>query len=141
MTGPNQPSDKAVRHVPALEIDLVLVMAFAIIGRAAHGEPFSWAPVALAAAPFLAGAVVGNLIVMRFDIESWWKSGLIVWGTTVVLGILLRAVIGGSVDLSFVLVTALVLAGFLLGWRLIRELFVRWRASRAAAQDSSGPSQ
>ena len=81
--------------------------------------------------PFVVGLVLGWVVARA------WRGpirvvpvGLVVWGMTLVAGIALRAVTGQGVQLSFVIVTALVLALFLLGWRSV----VRWtsRSRRAA---------
>ena len=73
--------------------------------------------------PFVVGLLLGWVLARA------WRGptrvvpvGLVVWGITLVGGIALRAISGQGVQLSFVIVTALVLALFLLGWRSV----VRW---------------
>jgi hypothetical protein len=48
-----------------------------------------------------------------------------VWVGTLVGGMLLRAMTGGGVQVSFVLVAAVVLAVLLLGWRAVARLALR----------------
>ena len=48
-----------------------------------------------------------------------------------VVGLLLRAVAGQGVQGGFVIVTGVVLAIFLLGWRVIAQFVLRGRTHRA----------
>jgi hypothetical protein len=48
-----------------------------------------------------------------------------IWLSVVVVEMLLRAVAGQGVQVGFVIVTVVVLAVFLLGWRVIAILLVR----------------
>jgi hypothetical protein len=52
-------------------------------------------------------------------------TGIGIWLSTVAVGVLLRGVSGQGVQLSFVIVTAIVLAIFLVGWRALAPLFGR----------------
>lgn len=114
----------------AIAADLVLVIVFVLIGRASHGEGILgllqtvW--------PFTAGLAVGHVLALvlgqrRTGSNRW--AGTIVWITTVAVGMLLRALSGQGVQLSFVIVTVLVLGVFLLGWR-----FVVWIVGRARSR-------
>ncbi len=114
----------------AWAIDLLLLLAFVAIGRASHGE--GPAGFFLTLLPFLVGLQSGWLLRAGRDPIRIVPSGLIVWASTLVLGMLLRALTGQGVALSFVIVTALVLAAFLLGWRALALLINRVRARRAA---------
>ena len=119
MTAP-RPTSVALSFLP----DLMLVLAFVLIGRASHREAFLGALVTLW--PFLVGLVIG-WIAMRA-----WRSprrivwtGIGIWVSTVLIGMLLRVVSHQGVEFSFVVVAAIVLAVFLLGWRGIAALVVR----------------
>ena len=115
--------------VLAFVVDLVLVLVFVLIGRGSHDEdPIGGALVTLW--PFAIGLVVGWLVARA------WKSplriaptGLILWISTVAIGMLLRLASDQGVQLSFVIVTSVVLGVFLLGWRLITKLVLRRRRS------------
>ncbi len=48
---------------------------------------------------------------------DWRRTGVIVWASTLVGGMALRAVYGQGVQVSFVIVAGTVLAAFLVGWR------------------------
>lgn len=116
----------------AAVVDIVLIVAFALIGRSSHAEASSVAGLWTTAYPFLAGWLVGYLIV-----RGWrrplrlWPTGVVVWVATVAIGMLLRVltgqgdVAGDPLPLSFVIVATVSLAVFLLGWRLLAGLVLR----------------
>ncbi|GAB49023.1 DUF3054 domain-containing protein [Mobilicoccus pelagius] len=112
----------------AAALDLVLVVVFAALGRAAHGE--AWTGALSTAWPFLFGCGLGWAI--------WWglrrvapltvPAGVVVWLTTIAGGMAVRAVLGQGTHWSFVVVSLLATAIFLLGWRAIAAM----RAKKAA---------
>jgi hypothetical protein len=113
----------------ALGIDAVLVLVFVLIGRATHDNPLLGALVTLW--PFLAGLAIG------WAVCRGWRApfrvvttGVPVWMSTVLFGMLLRAASGQGVQPSFVIVTTLVLAAFLLGWRAIAGIVRRPRSAK-----------
>ncbi len=110
----------------ALAVDGACVVAFALIGRASHAEAFDLAGLARTAGPFLAGAAIGTLLGRTWRRPLTLASGVAVWTGTLVGGMLLRALTGGGVAVSFVIVAGITLAVLLLGWRL----GVRWIQSR-----------
>jgi len=99
--------------------DAVLVLAFVLIGRASHDEnPVLGALVTYW--PFAVGLVVGWLATRAWRAPvALVRTALPVWFATVLVGLLLRIVSGQGVQPSFVVVTALVLAVFLVGWRAV----------------------
>lgn len=126
--------DRPVRTPAAFTLsvvgDLVAVIVFVIIGRASHGEGILGLLITLW--PFAVGLIVGHLLALvlgQRDTSSNRWAGVVVWVSTVVVGMLLRIVSGQGVQLSFVIVTMLVLGAFLLGWR-----FVVWLVARSAAR-------
>lgn len=108
-------------------IDLVLVVAFVLIGRASHGEDVLGTLNTLW--PFVVGLVVGWL-----GMRAWFSprrvvwTGIGIWIATVLIGMLLRVASGQGIQLSFVIVATIVLAVFLLGWRTIAALFMGVRS-------------
>ena len=54
-------------------------------------------------------------------------AGVIVWASTLVVGMALRAVSGQGVQPSFVIVAGLFLALFLIGWRVVSGWIARRR--------------
>ncbi|HYN29173.1 MAG TPA: DUF3054 domain-containing protein [Dermatophilaceae bacterium] len=105
-------------------LDAVLVVVFAAVGRRSHAEGLDLAGTARTAAPFLAGAVAGWAVAL-LTLGSGPRSlvfGLVVVVATVVIGMLLRVVLGDGTAPSFVVVATTFLTVALLGWRLV----ARW---------------
>ena len=110
--------------IPALIADLAAIVIFAALGRETHEHGLDLAGVILTAAPFMAGALTGWLISRAWRRPlAVWPSGVAVWLSTVVFGLLLRGATGGGLALAFQIVSLVTLGAFLLGWRLV-VLFV-----------------
>jgi len=110
----------------AAVVDIVLIVAFALIGRSSHAEAASPLGLWTTAYPFLAGWAVGFLVVRGWTRPlRLWPTGVVVWVATVAIGLLLRVltgqgdVAGDPLPLSFVIVATISLAVFLLGWRAV----------------------
>ena len=110
--------DPRWRPAIAFVVDLLLVGLFALIGRASHREDES--AVVLTALPFAVGLAAG------WAAARGWRhpfaivrTGVPAWLGAVVIGMLLRALTGAGVQVAFVVVAAIVLAAFLLGWRFL----------------------
>ncbi|WP_069711591.1 DUF3054 domain-containing protein [Curtobacterium sp. ER1/6] len=119
----------------AAVVDIVLIVAFALIGRSSHAEAASPIGLWTTAYPFLAGWAVGWLVVRGWTRPlRLWPTGVVVWVAAVAIGMLLRVltgqgdVAGDPLPLSFVIVATISLAVFLLGWRAV----VRLVAARSA---------
>lgn len=112
---------QATRGAAALDAGAIVV--FAVVGRANHHEGVlgrSGLGLANTVWPFLVGAAVGWVLAKGWKRPcAWRQTGLIVWASTLVGGMLLRVVSGQGVEVTFVIVAALVLAAFLVGWRVI----------------------
>ncbi|KJC62868.1 DUF3054 domain-containing protein [Agreia bicolorata] len=118
----------------AAAADLVLALVFVLIGRGSHEEGFTLLGTLNTAWPFIAGLALGWLVSRAWRAPlSMRRAALPVWASTVVIGVLLRAVSGQGVAVSFVIVTLLVLAAFLFGWRALALLVVS-RPHRRTAQ-------
>jgi hypothetical protein len=122
-------SPAAIRNAAlAAAIDVVLVFVFVVIGRRSHGERLTLAGTAETWWPFLLGLTVGWLVT-----RAWRRPlgvvvpGLPLWISTVVIGLLLRLATGHTAQLPFVVVTIVVLAAFLVGWRALAAGFRRIR--------------
>ncbi|MEU1983669.1 DUF3054 domain-containing protein [Nocardia sp. NPDC019395] len=115
-----------MRWLGPIVADSLLVVLFCAIGRRSHEEAVLtgllhtvW--------PFAAGLAVGWIAVFLLDRgrrgdEPFAGSrirptGLVVWLSTLVVGMALRVVSGQGTAFSFIVVATLVLALFLLGWR------------------------
>ncbi len=122
---------RPLRGVGWLSVDVFCVLVFCAAGRRSHDEGVDVSGVAATAWPFLAGTTLGWVL------SKGWRhptavlpTGVIVWLTTVAVGMLLRKASSAGVAASFVLVAATVTAVLLLGWRAAAELAVRGRADR-----------
>lgn len=131
-----------MRYLPAVVVDVVLVLIFAAIGRASHQEdPGGFL---LTAWPFLIGLLLGHLVAALLPgrpRRPWslpW--GAVVWVVTVAAGMAVRMLAGDTAEVPFVVVATLVLGLFLLGWRGVAALVRRFRATRedrtAAEEDA-----
>jgi hypothetical protein len=122
-------SPAAIRNAAlAAAFDVVLVFVFVVIGRRSHGERLTLLGTAETWWPFLVGLTVGWLVT-----RAWRRPlgvvvpGLPLWISTVVIGLLLRLATGHTAQLPFVVVTIVVLAAFLVGWRALAAGFRRIR--------------
>lgn len=112
-----------------LAVDFIGVLVFCALGRRSHDEGLNVSGIAVTAWPFLTGTVVGWLI------SRGWRrptavvpTGVVVWLSTVVVGMLLRKATSAGVAASFVVVAATVTALLLLGWRVAAGLALRRRS-------------
>jgi hypothetical protein len=118
-----------MRPRTAFILDLICLIVFAAVGRHSHHEGFDIGGVMKTAMPFLIGAAVG------WKVGRGWRApravtptGVRVWISTVVVGMLLRLVTGQGVAPSFIVVASVVTALFLLGWRFVVNTVVVLRA-------------
>ncbi|WP_375425068.1 DUF3054 domain-containing protein [uncultured Friedmanniella sp.] len=115
----------------ALAADVICLLVFAIVGRSSHGETTGLTGVLHTAWPFLVGGLVGTVVGRLVNDPFTLRAGACTWLGALVLGMALRAATGAGVAISFVVVTAVVLAVLLLGWRGIVALVSRFRLRRA----------
>lgn len=107
-------------------LDLVLVLVFVTVGRSSHGESVDMAGIGATAWPFVASLVAGWLVSLAWRHPLVvWPTGVVIWAVTLGGGLLLRVVSEQGVQSAFVLVAAITLAVFLLGWRLVALLVMR----------------
>ncbi|HEY9499593.1 MAG TPA: DUF3054 domain-containing protein [Terrimesophilobacter sp.] len=112
--------------VVAAAVDVIVVLVFALVGRASHNEGVlglfgtAW--------PFLAGLALGwlGLRAWRHPYRTVW-TGIGIWIATVAGGMALRVVSGQTAQLPFVLVATGALGVLLVGWRAMRLLMIRAR--------------
>jgi peptidoglycan/LPS O-acetylase OafA/YrhL len=120
-----QASDR-VRPAAAVLVDVVCVLVFCTIGRRSHAEGITVAGVAETAWPFLAGTAAGWLAVRGWRRPATLApTGLVIWLSTVVIGMLLRKATSQGTAVSFVVVASLVTAILLLGWRAAVAVLAR----------------
>jgi hypothetical protein len=126
-------------------LDLVMVLVFVAIGRTTHAHGLTAAGLASTAWPFLAALAVGWLILAagRRDGVAL-SSGVVVWISTVTLGMAFRVVAGQGTAVAFVFVALGFLGLTMLGWRVV-ALGIRRRrvvpdARRSVTRGVSSPS-
>jgi hypothetical protein len=99
--------------------DIIGVLLFCTVGRRSHAEGLTVAGVADTAWPFLVGCAVGWL-----GSRGWRQpaallpTGVAVWLSTVLVGMLLRKATSAGVAVSFIIVATAATAVLLLGWRV-----------------------
>ncbi|AFC51038.1 hypothetical protein OCO_46750 [Mycobacterium intracellulare MOTT-02] len=110
-------------------MDVVGVLVFCALGRRSHDEGLNLTGIATTAWPFLTGTAVGWLAA-----RGWRRptavapTGVVVWLSTVVIGMVLRKATSAGVAASFVVVATAVTALLLLGWRVAVGLTLRRRS-------------
>jgi hypothetical protein len=112
----------------ALGIDVFSVTLFVAVGRREHERDSAIAGLIGTAAPFLLALALAWLLLRVWQHPIDWRTGLGVWGVTLLAGMLLRSLVfGDGTATSFVIVAAAFLALFLVGWRVAFGLFGRRR--------------
>ncbi|SDY77061.1 Protein of unknown function [Herbiconiux ginsengi] len=112
----------------AVVLDVALIAVFVLIGRRSHDEDSALIGFLTTLWPFLAGAAIGWVASLAWRAPlRLAPTGVVVWAAAVVGGMLLRILSGQGVQWSFVIVTAVVLGVFLVGWRAIALLVRRLR--------------
>jgi hypothetical protein len=121
--------------LPAIAVDVICILVFAILGRSSHQETTDLLGVAHTAWPFLVGCLMGTIIGRTWRHPLSLKSGVAVWLGTVAGGMVLRVLTGAGVQLSFIIVASCVLALFLIGWRAGLRLIQHARANSSRGTD------
>lgn len=119
-------------------LDVVAIAVFVVIGRSEHRHGLALLGLAQTFWPFLAGAAAGwsvYYVYSRVRSADWFggdfhpqrilPAGLVIWFCTVTVGMVLRFLLHQGVAVSFVIVAAVVLGVFLLGWRAVAAWLVR----------------
>ena len=127
--------DPRLRALVAFVIDAAAVGLFVVIGRSSHHEDQGEFVVTFW--PFATGLVVGWIGARGWRHPfSITRTGLLAWIGTVVIGMLLRALSGQGLAVSFVIVAAIVLGALLLGWRAFAAALDR---SATRGRNTPGP--
>ena len=120
----------------AAVLDACCVLVFVAIGRDAHHNGDSLAGLWHTAWPFLAGLAVG-LAAARYwrRPQAIAPAGVGAWLGAAGLGMAIRVLAGQGTAAAFIVVAAVFLALFLLGWRGIATAASHlWRKSHSYAQ-------
>jgi Protein of unknown function (DUF3054) len=107
------------RPLLGIGLDVVLVLAFVLIGRASHHDGGGLAGLARTAWPFLAGLAAGEVATRAWRRPFALATGAGVWLSTVAVGMGLRVLSGQGTAPAFIGVALAFLGLFLLGWRLL----------------------
>lgn len=112
-----------MRSAAAAAADLGCVLLFVLIGRANHHAGGGLVGLWDTVWPFAAGTAAGLLA------TRYWRRpaslvpvGVGVWLCTVVIGMLLRVLVGQGTAVAFILVALAFLGLFQLGWRVLAGL-------------------
>ena len=118
-----------MRRLAYLVVDVVGVLVFCAVGRRSHDEGITVSGVATTAWPFLSGTLIGWVAARGLRRPTAVvPTGVVVWLSTVVVGMVLRKATSAGVAASFVVVASSVTAVLLLGWRAAVELARRRRS-------------
>jgi Protein of unknown function (DUF3054) len=108
-----------------LNLDAIAVVVFVAIGRDNHAEGLDLQGLGRTAAPFMIGAAVGWLISSAWKRPADLRTGLIVWASTLAVGMVLRRLVfDKGTAVAFVVVATVFLGVTFLGWRLVHRLVV-----------------
>ena len=100
--------------------DVLCIVIFVAIGRKNHDEGEAAAGIFRVAAPFLIAAVAGWLATQAWKRPLELRTGVIVWLTTIIIGMILRhLVFDDGTATAFIIVATVFLCAFLNGWRSI----------------------
>ena len=115
----------------AAGIDTAIIVAFVAIGRREHDQDSAIGALISTAAPFLIALLLAWIVWRVWERPTDIVTGIQVWATTVVAGMLFRRVLfDDGTALAFVIVATLFLGAFLLGWRAVYAMTERRRLSR-----------
>jgi hypothetical protein len=118
-----EPIRVALMRRAAVALDLVAVLIFVGIGRAAHDHGLSIGGMASTAWPFVGGLAVGwAVLIPAHRVPVSLGSGALVCGATVAVGMALRVIAGQGTAVAFVVVALCFLGASLCGWRWLFRL-------------------
>lgn len=101
-------------------LDVVVVLIFVAIGRRVHDHGVSARGLVSTAWPFLIGLGAGFFVLIRQRRSiSALSGGVVVWISTVVLGMILRVVSGQGTAFAFIIVAFAFLGLFMFAWRIV----------------------
>lgn len=140
-----------LKLILAFGADATIVLGFAAAGRSTHDSGGSTSATLTTAAPFLIGLLIGWAVVLltglskpttsrslTTDISNPLSplSGLLIWATTLIVGMGLRVLLGGTAAVPFILVAMVVLGAGLIGWRLVSLFVGRHRSDNSVIEPS-----
>ncbi|AXK45629.1 DUF3054 domain-containing protein [Brachybacterium saurashtrense] len=128
------------RSLGALVGDLLVVLLFVAIGFLQHGTPLTSMNLFLVGWPFAVGTLLGHLAIRAWRAPfRLWPHGVFVWAITLATGMAVRTLFGAGTEVSFVIVTAIVTAVGMLGWRAVALFFTRGERTTARIEVATEP--
>jgi hypothetical protein len=117
------------RRLPlAVGLDTFAVVLFVAVGRREHEREATIAGLIGTAAPFLIALALAWLVLRVWRRPADVRTGLGIWAIVLGAGMVLRSVVfGDGTATSFVIVAALFLALFIVGWRVAMAVIERRR--------------
>ncbi|MBG6190145.1 hypothetical protein IWX64_001081 [Arthrobacter sp. CAN_A212] len=110
--------------------DLCLIIAFAATGRSTHESGLAILGILSTAGPFLAACLLTWVVLRVWRSPAVpWPTGVLVWLGTAVGGLAIRALLGGGMAVSFLVVAVVVLGAVLLLPRTVASLVLRRRGT------------
>jgi hypothetical protein len=107
-------------------LDGLTVLVFVLIGRANHHHGENATGVLSTLWPFAVGVVVGWMLLARQKQDGLSpRNGVVVTLSTVIVGMVLRAVFGQGTAFAFIVVALVFLGAVMVGWRLLLPRFER----------------
>jgi hypothetical protein len=123
----------------ALVLDFLAVATFVVAGRRTHQESSAVVDVLVTLAPFAMALALAWIIARVWLAPESLRTGVIIWAVTLVAGMFTRRVLfGEGIAATFIVVTALLLAAFFIGWRLVATVLASRGPRSAAAATGSG---
>lgn len=111
-----------------LVADIIIVIAFAIIGRASHAESLDLGGIATTMWPFLAALIIGWVVARAWRAPMKpVRTGVPLWLVTLAGGMLLRIASGQGTAVPFIIVAGVFLLLTLVGWRVVAAVIARRR--------------
>jgi hypothetical protein len=123
------------RRTPlAAGLDTFVVVLFVAIGRREHDRDTAIAGLIDTAAPFLIALALAWLVLRVWQRPTELRIGIGIWAIVLVTGMLLRSIVfDDGTAASFVIVAALFLGFFLVGWRAAFAVVERRRTAPTGA--------
>jgi hypothetical protein len=107
-------------------VDLLVVLLFVGIGRSTHHHLVDVAGMVSTTWPFAVGLATGWIVVVcRRQNGATLGAGIEAWLATVVVGMIVRVLVGQGTAFAFILVALGFLGALMLGLRVVRRVLER----------------
>lgn len=104
----------------ALVADIILVIAFAAVGFYTHAQVLTVDGVVQTSWPFLVGLGCAWILSAAWAAPlAPMRTGVAIWSTTILLGMIIRFAVGAGIAGPFIIVASALNFLTLVGWRVI----------------------